>query len=135
MALYPEFLIDGITEDSQLPSKTYMLDIENGRIYGWVDKLPAVNQMIKKALLTPRFDCYAYDDQYGSEIIKLIRTEMVTREYITNEMEALVEETLMADGRVDKVEDVSCVFEHDEVDIKFTARTAFGVSSASLTAR
>ena len=109
-----------------------MLDIDGGRIYGWVDKMEAVHQMIRKALLTPRFDCYAYDDQYGSEIIKLIRTEAVTREYIASEMEALVEETLMADGRIDRVEDVTCHFEGDEVTITFTAYTAFGTASGSL---
>ena len=133
MALFPEFPISGITEDNQVPSKTYMLDIENGRIYGWVDKLPAINQMIKKALLTPRFDCYAYDDQYGSEIIKLIRTEAVTREYIASEIESMLEDTLMVDSRINQLEDISCSFDGDEARINFTAQTAFGVSSTGLT--
>lgn len=127
MALFPEFPIEGITEDSQLPSKTYKLDWQNGRIIGIVDNLNAVNQAVTKALLTPRFGCYAYDDQYGSELDKLMRSEGVTREYIRSEAEALLEDALMADSRIDRLEDVNIEFSGDECDIDFTVQTAFGV--------
>lgn len=129
MAIYPEFPIDGIAADTKIPTRTYKLDIENGRIADYVNDIDAVNQMIKKAILTPRFDCYAYDDQYGSEIIKLIRTETVTREYIESEIESLLDDTLMADSRIDSLSDISCSFDGDKADIAFTAHTAFGITN------
>lgn len=125
--LFPDFPVSGITEDSQLPSRTYRLDIEGGRIAGIVDNLDAVNQMIRKTLLTPRFDCYAYDDQYGSEIIKLMRTEAVTREYIASETESMLEDALLADSRIDRLSDISCEFLGDTARVDFKAHTAFGV--------
>lgn len=131
MALFPEFPIEGITEDSQQPSKTYRLDLDSGHIIGMVDNLQAVNQGIMKALLTPRFDCYAYDDQYGSEIAKLMRSDGVTREYLRSEAEAQLNDALLADSRIDRLEDVTIEFDRDEVDISFTAQTAFGVLQSS----
>ncbi len=35
--------IETITEAEELPSLTYRLDLESGRIVGFVDKLEAVN--------------------------------------------------------------------------------------------
>ena len=57
--------IDEVTEAEEQPSLTYRLDLDNGRIVGKVDGLEAVNQAIRKAIITPRFKCLIYDDQYG----------------------------------------------------------------------
>lgn len=135
MALFPEFPIEGITEDSQQPSKTYKLDFDTGRIIGMVDNLQAVNQSITKTLMTPRFDCYAYDDQYGSEIAKLMRSDGVTREYLRSEAESQLNDALLADSRIDRLEDISIEFDRDEVDISFTAQTAFGVLQSGMSDR
>ena len=59
--------IQTITEAEERPSKTYKLDLKAGRIVGYVDELEAVNQAILKAIITPRFKCLIYDNQYGSE--------------------------------------------------------------------
>ena len=47
---------------------TYGLDLDKGRITGKIDGLEAVNQAIRKAIITPRWKCLVYDNQYGSEI-------------------------------------------------------------------
>ena len=64
--------IDTVTEAEEQPSLTYRLDLEAGRIVGRVDKLEAVNQAIRKAIITPRFKCLIYDNQYGSEVEEAI---------------------------------------------------------------
>ena len=60
--------VETVLEAEEQPSLTYRLDLENGRIVGKVDGLTAVNQAIRKAIITPRFKCLIYDPQYGSEI-------------------------------------------------------------------
>lgn len=58
----------GIEEAQEPSSKTYRLDLDKGRISGKIDGLEAVNQAIRKAIITPRFKCLIYDNQYGSEV-------------------------------------------------------------------
>ena len=72
--------IDTVTEAEEQPSLTYRLDLENGRIVGRVDKLEAVNQAIRKAIITPRFKCLIYDNQYGSEVEEAIITKDASKE-------------------------------------------------------
>ena len=43
--------LETVKEAEELPSLTYCLDIENGRIAGKVDGLMAVNQAIRKAII------------------------------------------------------------------------------------
>lgn len=74
--------ISGIEEEKEQPSLTYKLDLDTGRIVGKVDGLEAVNQFILKALLTPRFHCLVYDNQYGSEIKDTVTDESATEELI-----------------------------------------------------
>ena len=57
MALDIPIPIDGVEEESEITSRTYAIDWENGRIRGFVDEQEAVKQYMKKALLTPRFKC------------------------------------------------------------------------------
>lgn len=84
--------ISGIEEEKEQPSLTYKLDLKVGRIVGKVDGLEAVNQYIEKALLTPRFHCLVYDNQYGSEIKDTIKDESATEELIKSEIPRLVED-------------------------------------------
>lgn len=43
---------DTIEDERIETSRTYAVDWENGRIHGFVDGIEAVNQFIKKALIT-----------------------------------------------------------------------------------
>ena len=70
--------ISGIEEEREEPSLTYKLDLDAGRIAGKVDGLEAIKQFIRKALITPRFHCLIYDNQYGSEIKDTITSKNAT---------------------------------------------------------
>ncbi len=118
--------ISNVTEESELPSLTYALDLDSGRIRGKVNELQAVNQAIRKALITPRFKCLIYDNQYGSEIKSTVTAKDATSEFIETELPRLVEDALSTDGRILEVHGFEFSFSNDTAYIKFSADTIFG---------
>lgn len=126
MSVLPVFPVEGVEEQQEPHSRTYRLDLETGRIRGMVDGLEAVNQAIQKALLTPRFRCMIYDNQYGSELKQIIIAEDVTPEFVETEVPRLVQEALLADSRVLEVADFALDIAGERVSVRFTAETIFG---------
>ena len=114
--------------EAEQPSRTYRLDSKRGRILplGTSDGLDAVRQFIKKTLITPRFRCLIYDNQYGSELKQTIIAGDATPEFIETEIPRLVRDALLVDSRIFDVYDFSISFETENADISFTAHTAFG---------
>ena len=125
MAVYIPIPVSTI-EEAEEPSKTYRLDLDEGRIVGYVDNLEAVNQAIRKALITPRFKCLIYDNQYGSEIEDAVTAKDATREYVEAVMEGFVKDALLPDTRILSVYDFSFEFRDDAAFINFRADTIFG---------
>ena len=128
MAVFIPIPIAELEVDAEQPSKTYKLDIERGRIFpvGTCDGLEAANQFIKKTLLTPRFRCLIYDNQYGSEIKQTIIAADATNEYIETEIPRLIKDACLCDSRVLDVYDFSCSFDKEKAHIRFKANTIFG---------
>jgi len=120
--------IDSVEQEREQPSLTYRLDLERGRIIGKVDGLEAVNQFIRKALMTPRFRCIAYNNQYGSEIKETIIAGDASQEYINSEMPRIVRDALLADSRILEVRDFSCSFKGENAYIQFAVDTVFGTT-------
>ncbi len=118
--------IDEVTTAEELPSKTYKLDLDKGRILGFVDGQDAVRQAIRKALITPRFKCLIYDNQYGSEIEDAITANDATREYVRSVVPGFVEDCLKPDTRILGVSNFSFEFKDDGAYIDFDADTIFG---------
>lgn len=127
MALDVPIEISQIIEETELSSKTYKLDIDTGRIVGKVDELEAVNQFIRKALITPRFKCLVYNSQYGSEIRELTITD-ATPELIESEMPRLVEDALLYDSRILKIYDFKFIFIDDGAYIYLKVDTIYGTT-------
>lgn len=123
-----------ISENKEMEtSYTYYVDWDNGRIVGYCDKLEAVKQFIKKALITPRFKCLIYDSQYGSEIRESVIRNNATREYIETEMPFLVSDALIHDERIQKVYNITFEFLDsyplaDSVIIRCDVDTIFGTA-------
>lgn len=118
--------IDTVTEAEEQPSLTYRLDLENGRIVGRVDKLEAVNQAIRKAIITPRFKCLIYDNQYGSEIEEAITAKDASTDYVEAVAEGFIKDALRPDTRILSIYDFRFEFQEDRVCIYFRADTIFG---------
>lgn len=121
-----ELPIDEIEEEQEQTSRTYKLDLDSGRIRGITDGIEAVNQAIRKAILTPRFECLIYDDQYGSDIKSLISDGQASRELIETVIPDFVEEALSQDTRIFRVYDFEISFKGNGVCISFKADTIFG---------
>lgn len=119
--------ITQVIEEPAKPSRTYRLDLDTGRIVGKVNELEAMNQFIRKALITPRFKCLIYDSQYGSEIRDITTTD-ATEEFIESEIPRLVEDALAYDPRILKVYDFTFRFQDDSVFLSFNVDTIFGTT-------
>ena len=112
MALTPiDFATDtaevqpGNTVQLVQPSKTWRIDLENGRISGFVDGKEAIRQYIRKALMTSRNRYLIYDDFYGEEIRDLIGHNL-TPALMDVEIPRLVREAIIYDDRIESVPSV-----------------------------
>jgi len=129
MSVYIPIPISSVETAQEETSLTYRLDPETRRIIGKVDGLDAVNQAIRKAVVTPRFRCLIYDNQYGSEVKQTIIAGDVTPEFIEAEIPRLVKEAVLQDTRVLDVYNFSITLSGDEAYISFNANTIFGEST------
>jgi hypothetical protein len=116
-----------VQEAAEKPSKTYKLDLDKGRILGMVDGQEAVRQAIRKAIITPRWKCLIYDNQYGSEIeAAVIQNKEATQEYVETVIPGFVRDCLRPDSRVTGVSNFDITFEDDHAYITFDADTIYG---------
>lgn len=115
-----------VTEAEEEPSLTYRIDFDKGRILGKVDGIEAVEQAIKKALMTPRFKCLIYDGQYGSEIEEVVIAGDATQDFIASTMEGFVRDALKPDSRILEVSNFNITFDGDEAYISFSVSTIYG---------
>lgn len=126
MSVFIPIPIAEVEQEREQTSLTYRLDLKRGRIIGMVDGLEAVNQAIRKALITPRFRCLIYDNQYGSELKQTIIAGDATPEFTEAEIPRLVSDALLVDSRILDVYDFSYSFSGENAFINFKANTIFG---------
>lgn len=126
MAVYIPINIADVQDAQEMSSRTYRLDLDAGRIVGFVDNLEAVQQAIRKAIITPRFKCLIYDKQYGSEIEDAVIAKDASREYAQSVIEGFVKDALAPDSRILECQDFDISFDKDQAQIVFTADTIYG---------
>ena len=103
------------------PNRTYKLI--GSRISGMTDGIDAVKQAIKLALGTERWRHAIYSPDYGCELIGLFGQSQKPSE---ETVRLMVEETLLEDDRILKIEDFTAFYSGDLLKIAFTAVTSFG---------
>lgn len=107
-----------------LPSNTYKMDLENGRVVGMTDGLDAVRQMVFKMLLTDRYSEIIYDENYGSDLFVLRGESIDYAEVLTPDY---IESCLLQDDRVESVEDIVITQkDSDTLYVSFTVNTVYG---------
>lgn len=107
-----------------LPSNTYKMDLENGRVVGMTDSLDAVRQMVFKMLLTDRYSEIIYDENYGSDLFVLRGEPIDYAEVLTPDY---IESCLLQDDRVKSVEDIVITQkDSDTLYASFTVNTVYG---------
>lgn len=123
--LQPTDLRIVISEAPTQPTKTYALDIDNGKLGGIIDGEQAIRQFIRKAVITARFRFLIYDDQYGCELEDLIGQD-VPFELLETEIPRVIREALIYDDRVQNVYNFTVLREGDRLYIVFTVALVNG---------
>lgn len=115
-SVYIPLPVAAVEEAAEPPSRTYRLDLEEGRILGMIDGQEAVRQAIHKALITPRWKCLIYDNQYGSELEAAVVQSMgrASNGYIEAVVPGFVRDALRPDTRVTLVYNFLFAFTPEE---------------------
>lgn len=118
-----ENLLDEPLGERPLPSLTWKMDFEKGRVVGTADGLEAIKQAVYKAFQTDRFwhDIYSFD--YGHELTLLIGS---SPEFVRSEATRMVQEALMPDDRIQSVQNVEAEILGDQITLRFTVVTVYG---------
>jgi len=115
-------------EISDLPSKTYKLDLENNRITGYTDELDAIKQAIYLILNTERYEWLIYSWDYGLAVNDLYGKD---NSYVISEVQRRITEALMQDDRITSVDSFSFERNREKLHVTFTAHTIYGDVSDS----
>lgn len=109
-------------EEVPYATRTYRVNLETKRISGYVDGDQALMQAAVKILMTDRFACEIYDDNYGNELVYLIGKDY---DYINSELDRILNEAFLTDDRFVGVEDVKAEqLDQDSLLLNFTVVTA-----------
>lgn len=108
-------------------SRTWRMDLENGRLRTFIDNEEAIRQYIRKALMTSRNRYLIYDDTYGEELRDLIGQNL-TQDLMNVEIPRVVREAIEGDDRIQEVSDVKVTqYNSDGVLIEVTVITVTGL--------
>lgn len=108
-------------------SRTWRMDLENGRLRTFIDDEDAIRQYIRKALMTSRNRYLIYDDTYGEELRDLIGQNL-TQDLMNVEIPRVVREAIEGDDRIEEVSDVTVTqYNSDGIHIEVTVITVTGL--------
>ena len=129
--MIPEITEFEFEEEENLPSKTYRIDFDNGRISGFTDEIEAVKQAIVLILNTDRFRHMIYSWDYGSELKNVIGEDFDIAE---SEAKRYITEALTQDDRITAVSDFifTKMTEKQTARISFTVETIYGTASGEV---
>lgn len=110
-----------VISEAELPTRTYKIDFEKGRCVGIIDRKAAMEQAIRKILLTERFAHLIYSDDYGFQ--NMIGYE---RLFVQGELPRRIKEALLQDERITSIENFKLDFIKDEAFVSLRAVTIYG---------
>ncbi|MDD3251910.1 MAG: DUF2634 domain-containing protein [Lachnospiraceae bacterium] len=116
-------MVPVLLKEAERPSRTFGLDLENGRIRGTVDGLEAVRQAVYCILNTERYDFLIYSWNYGTELKELVGR---TIPYVKTELKRRIREALLQDERIKSVDGFQFVLTGRSLAAQFTVHTTFG---------
>ena len=118
-----------VSRNDTMPSKTYKIDWENGRIDGFIDGADAIAQSAELAITTERYIWRTYSWNYGSEINTLIGKNDA---YIVSEMKRMIEDALSTDSRIKEISDYVFTKTDKGISCSFKLKTTAGDVNASV---
>lgn len=106
------------------PSYTYSLDYAgDGQVNGYVDELEAMKQAIYKIINTERYAYIIYSWNYGIELNDLIGQPIP---FVYAETQRRIVEALMADDRINSVNNFVFSNNRGDVSVTFDVNTIYG---------
>ena len=108
------------------PSKTYHLDLQRGRIVGFVDGFEAIKQAIIKIMLTEKYAYVIYDHYYGVGLEQYIGKDI---SFVVADLGSTIENALLYDDRILAVNDIE-ITRGSNIDgllVKYSVETVDGV--------
>lgn len=119
--------IESALDEVEIPSKTYYMDWEKGRIIGKCDEIIALRQAIHKRLITARGDfLILYSDDYGSDIENAILGDSPTPEYLDAVIPKLIKDCLLEDDRINDVYAIESTIDGDKLYISCEVSSDYG---------
>jgi phage baseplate assembly protein W len=125
MSLTPEVEVEVIEEPAAdeelievLPSKTYFLDFENGKIRSTIDGHDAIRQYIQKAVMTARSRFLIYDDDYGCEIEDILANNP-SKAFLQVEIPRVISEAIEYDDRIESTSNYIVEMSEDKITVSF----------------
>lgn len=108
------------------PSKTYHLDLQRGRIVGFVDGYEAIKQAIIKIMLTEKYAYVIYDHYYGVGLEQYIGKDI---SFVVADLGSTIENALLYDDRILAVNDIEITrgSNIDRLLVKYSVETVDGV--------
>lgn len=108
------------------PGKTYHLDLQRGRIVGFVDGYEAIKQAIIKIMLTEKYAYVIYDHYYGVGLEQYIGKDI---SFVVADLGSTIENALLYDDRILAVNDIE-ITRGSNIDgllVKYSVETVDGV--------
>ena len=131
MALIPESTVNtNIINSEDMTDLTYHLDLDGGYISGKCDGIDAIIQSIYKILSTQRYAYIIYDRNYGFEYRDLIGRSTI---YVSAVIRSRIEEALLYDSRIKRVENFEITKIQNGLYVKFDAVTKYGKATVDKT--
>ena len=97
-------------------TKTYKLNLLEGKINDYIDGIDAIKQAVFKILETARYQYLIYDFSYGSELNGLIGKDS---DYIEMELRRRIRDALTTDDRIINVTDFVFSYEGESMSVRF----------------
>lgn len=124
--MIPEASIDGTISTSETIQKAKTYKIMGNRIQGYIDDKEALQQAIYKMLNTEKYEYPIYDFSYGIELENLIGKDPL---FVQLELSRRITECLLADNRIEKVENFVFDTNGDSIICSFDVTSIYGQST------
>lgn len=110
-------------QDNTMPSKTYYINRNTNRIFGYIDDKDAIVQAIYLILSTERYESVIYNWYYGTEFDSLVGKD---RDFVKSELKRRIAEAILEDDRILDVTDFNISFNKDVANVVFLVETNIG---------
>jgi len=121
---------NGAIQERVMPSHTWKIDFDKGKVVGMTDGLDAVRQAVYCTLETDRFRHLIYSFDYGNELKKCIG---MNRDYVESEVKRYLNEALLEDDRITAIENIQMETRGDQMTVNFTVITDIGSFNEGVT--